>query len=93
MTELLAEYENSMDELDRERIEFFVRALLDPAVGTLLHDQILKMSREGRKRRSESNRSVREDGGAQQQEGGEGRGTASGAQRCGRSDRVQAAAR
>ena len=46
MTELLAEYENSMDELDRERIEFFVRALLDPAVGTLLHDQILKMSRE-----------------------------------------------
>ena len=55
MTELLAEYENSMDELDRERIEFFVRALLDPAVGTLLHDQILKMSREGRKQRSEFN--------------------------------------
>lgn len=48
MTELLAEYETTMDELDRERIEFFVRALLDPSVGKLLYDQILTMSREGR---------------------------------------------
>lgn len=93
MAELLAEYETTMDDLDRERIEFFVRALLDPAVGALLHDQIMRMSREGRRESGYVRRSVREDGGEPRQEGGEGDQRAAASQRRGRSDRVQAAAR
>ena len=48
MTELLVEYESTMDELDKERIEFFVNCMLDPSMGTMLHDQILTMSHDGR---------------------------------------------
>ena len=48
MTELLEEYESTMDELDKERIEFFVNCMLDPSMGTMLHDQILTMSHDGR---------------------------------------------
>ena len=89
MAELLAEYETTMDDLDRERIEFFVRALLDPAVGALLHDQIMRMSREGRRESGYVRRSVREDGGEPRQEGGEGDQRAAASQRRGRSDRVR----